>query len=435
MTRDVDNSISLLRARVAGQKASLQGFDLGSTDPIMRRMGITLKSSITTFLVKWYGLRIVPIDHNPDIIICNETNPAIITNLAKKTTSIPLQNRPSIIALCSYHSRFDPAVDLADAKCRVSLVTKPVGPLKLAKTIIHCLDGAPPIISPPADSVLMQGDTSDLSTVFEELKLSPRGGEVLDNTRMAADSDNARKALESPTPNAPTERTAEYPFPSPLEKLGSTTTQTQHDQQIPDPAVIDSPATTSSPTLKESLSLSKEVTPKITPKIKFPTLLVVDDNHINLSLLSTYLNRRKYETVHEARNGLEAVQAVANRLSGYDIIFMDITMPILDGFGATRQIRTIEERRRKKSITYPQTTGQDDKKFGAEKRPPALIIAFTGRSSIEDQTEAVRVGIDLFMTKPVAFKEVGKIIDNWLANKERESLENSSLPANGPAMS
>jgi DNA-binding response OmpR family regulator len=49
-----------------------------------------------------------------------------------------------------------------------------------------------------------------------------------------------------------------------------------------------------------------------------------------------------------------------------------------------------------------------------------LIIAFTGRSSIEDQTEALRVGIDLFMTKPVAFKEVGKIIDNWVANRERE---------------
>ena len=41
-------------------------------------------------------------------------------------------------------------------------------------------------------------------------------------------------------------------------------------------------------------------------------------------------------------------------------------------------------------------------------RNPALIIAFTGRSSIEDQTDAVRVGIDLFMTKPVALKEVGK---------------------------
>jgi DNA-binding response OmpR family regulator len=49
-----------------------------------------------------------------------------------------------------------------------------------------------------------------------------------------------------------------------------------------------------------------------------------------------------------------------------------------------------------------------------------LIIAFTGRSSTDHQTEALRVGFDLFMTKPVAFKELGKIIDNWAGNRDRE---------------
>jgi DNA-binding response OmpR family regulator len=56
-------------------------------------------------------------------------------------------------------------------------------------------------------------------------------------------------------------------------------------------------------------------------------------------------------------------------------------------------------------------------------RNPALIVAFTSRSSIEDQTEAARVGIDLFMTKPVSFKELGKIIDNWAANREVHYME------------
>jgi DNA-binding NtrC family response regulator len=48
---------------------------------------------------------------------------------------------------------------------------------------------------------------------------------------------------------------------------------------------------------------------------------------------------------------------------------------------------------------------------------------FTGRSSIEDQTEAVRVGIDLFTTKPVALKKVGRIIDNWAASRESEERD------------
>jgi CheY-like chemotaxis protein len=156
-------------------------------------------------------------------------------------------------------------------------------------------------------------------------------------------------------------------------------------------------------------------------KLKSPTMLLVDDNQINLRLLSTYLNRRNYEVVHEAQHGLEAVRKVEARPDGYDIIFMDITMPILDGFGATRQIRSIEEGRMKPAAdasTSDQRSGKGQTK-GVEQRNPALIIAFTGRSSIEDQTEAVRVGIDLFMTKPVAFKEVGKIIDNWVANRGR----------------
>ena len=118
---------------------------------------------------------------------------------------------------------------------------------------------------------------------------------------------------------------------------------------------------------------------------------------------------------------------VEARQEGYDIIFIDITMPILDGFGATRQIRAIEEKRKKGAMESMGLGGRDLGVDGARNssealsmaqshtegtRNPALIIAFTGRSSIEDQTEAVRVGIDLFMTKPVALKEVGKIIDN-----------------------
>ena len=123
----------------------------------------------------------------------------------------------------------------------------------------------------------------------------------------------------------------------------------------------------------------------------------------------------------ENRNRLEAVQKVEARQNGYDIVFMDITMPILDGFGATRQIRAIEDTRRRRTLETEKSmvTAIQSSETQSSNSNSALIIAFTGRSSIEDQTEAVRVGIDLFMTKPVAFKEVGKIIDNWVANRER----------------
>ena len=75
----------------------------------------------------------------------------------------------------------------------------------------------------------------------------------------------------------------------------------------------------------------------------------------------------------------------------------------MNGFEATRSIRSHEEARAHNS------------KQG-EAPPPALIIALTGLASSRDQTEAFTSGVDLFMTKPVSFKEVGKFLDNWEAH-------------------
>jgi CheY-like chemotaxis protein len=53
------------------------------------------------------------------------------------------------------------------------------------------------------------------------------------------------------------------------------------------------------------------------------------------------------------------VHRVEARQEGYDIIFIDITMPILDGFGATRQIRAIEEKRKKSAMESIGLGGRD----------------------------------------------------------------------------
>ena len=79
-------------------------------------------------------------------------------------------------------------------------------------------------------------------------------------------------------------------------------------------------------------------------------------------------------------------------------------MPVMNGFEATRAIRDIEDAR-----THNATTN-------GWKPTPALIIALTGLASSRDQTEAFTSGVDLFMTKPVSFKEVGRVLDNWEAH-------------------
>lgn len=93
-----------------------------------------------------------------------------------------------------------------------------------------------------------------------------------------------------------------------------------------------------------------------------------------------------------AENGKIAVDCVTSRKDMYDIILMDIQMPVMNGIEATQRIRAIEKERG---------------------RPRSLIIALTGLNSAQDQAACSKAGVDLFMTKPVSFKEVGKQIEEW----------------------
>lgn len=316
------------------------------------------------------------------------------------------------------------------SSANVGFVAKPVGPLKLARALTQCLEGAPPVATPgllePSSA-----ESTDLSTVFEELSISPHGGERLDNSRMAADSDNARKAIESPTPNATTEKHEEFPFPvEDRPPIVPKTHSMPGDKESLGPLTGGEVLTRASVVLSKmektstatsSMSGTTAATPILStqpslPRLQSPRLLLVDDNKINLTLLRTYMRKRNYDVVDEAENGLEAVKKVKDREEGYDIIFMDISMPVLDGFGATRQIRAIEAARRQKELDKPAGEGKE-----IAMKTPALVIALTGLASSRDQNEAFTSGIDLFLTKPVAFKEVGKMLDNWEANRERDS--------------
>ncbi|RDW88946.1 hypothetical protein BP6252_00978 [Coleophoma cylindrospora] len=422
MSRDTDESVSLLRSRVMGQKVALYGFDSDPEDPIAQEMMQLLKASIINFLANWYGLQVVPYGQKVNFIIANEATPNVISQLSKPTT---LKSKAvPILVLCSHSSRFDREFSQTKAKTNCDFVAKPIGPLKLARALLQVLEGAPvtPGFTADPSASLSPGNT-DLTNVFEELSISP---EVLDNSRMAADSDNARKAIESPTPSAAEEKHAEFPFPvemNPLlPKTHSMSSENESLHTLPGPT-NPKVASVILSSMENSTKVTQSLSPTSIPKVMVPgpRLLLVDDNKINLTLLRTYMRKRKYNVVDEAENGLEAVKKVQEREDlaepGYDIIFMDISMPILDGFGATRQIRAIENSRKEK---VQQSIDEVTAKVNPQLPAPALVIALTGLASSRDQSEAFSCGIDLFLTKPVAFKEVGKLLDNWEANRERE---------------
>ena len=103
-------------------------------------------------------------------------------------------------------------------------------------------------------------------------------------------------------------------------------------------------------------------------------ILLVEDNEMNRDMLSRRLTRNGYEVVI-AVNGQEGVDLATS--SKPDLILMDMSLPVLDGWEATRQVKA-----------NPATKG-------------IPVIALTAHAMVQDKEKALAAGCDEFDTKPV----------------------------------
>ncbi len=106
-------------------------------------------------------------------------------------------------------------------------------------------------------------------------------------------------------------------------------------------------------------------------------ILLVEDNLLNQRIVMFSLKKYNHE-VTIANNGLEAVEKFNEAV--YDVILMDIMMPVMDGLEATVKIREVEEM------------------SNSDKRTP--IIALTANTMDNDRNTCLSYGMDEFMTKP-----------------------------------
>ncbi|OJD38639.1 sensor histidine kinase response [Diplodia corticola] len=154
--------------------------------------------------------------------------------------------------------------------------------------------------------------------------------------------------------------------------------------------------TTAPPLPSQSLHPPPPPAPASPPRN--PHILAVDDNPVNLKILATHLKKMPC-TFATATNGLRAVQQffAAPPERTFDVVFMDISMPVMNGFEATREIRAIEK-------------GRAASRLVDERVKRTLIVALTGLGAESSQKEAFASGVDVYLMKPVPGKKLKEIV-------------------------
>ena len=135
----------------------------------------------------------------------------------------------------------------------------------------------------------------------------------------------------------------------------------------------------------------KRILPAEGSDFKGKSILLVEDNELNSEIAVEILNAYGF-LVDTAENGAEAVKKVKNSTPGkYDLVLMDVQMPVMNGYEATKLIRALDE---------PALAG-------------ITILAMTANAFDEDRKRARECGMDGFLSKPIVIEElIGTLRNN-----------------------
>ncbi len=122
-------------------------------------------------------------------------------------------------------------------------------------------------------------------------------------------------------------------------------------------------------------------------------ILVVEDNITNRLIIQAVLQKLGY-AAEEAFDGIDAMEKMA--VKKYDLVFMDVQMPRLDGFGATKRIRNLNDSKGTSSTS---------------------IIAMTANAMKGDKEECLEAGMNDYISKPISIPAVSKVLSKWLPKK------------------
>ncbi|RPI75557.1 MAG: response regulator [Desulfobacteraceae bacterium] len=138
-------------------------------------------------------------------------------------------------------------------------------------------------------------------------------------------------------------------------------------------------------------------------------ILVVEDYPTNREIIRSYLSGDRY-ALRFAENGQQALEAIRNET--LDLILMDVQMPVMDGFEATRAIRAWEAGHRQAAsvlISPPSSFILHPSSFS-----PIPIIAMTAQVLQEEEEKFYKAGMDDYIGKPFRKKELRALVAKWI---------------------
>lgn len=122
-------------------------------------------------------------------------------------------------------------------------------------------------------------------------------------------------------------------------------------------------------------------------------VLLVEDNYINQQVALEMLKSAGYQ-VELAENGQQALETMQNSAGKFDLILMDCQMPIMDGYEASRKIRSAQ------NVNYD---------------PNIPIIALTANAMKGDQEKCLAAGMNSYLAKPIVAEQLKAEINKWLS--------------------
>ncbi|KAF9000613.1 hypothetical protein BDQ17DRAFT_1426959 [Cyathus striatus] len=345
---------------------SLVGFDT------VHRGIQLLEQTLRNYLVNWWGLKISYGSQLGEIIILNDDTAPIVAATKRRDNS-----RSFVILSAARESPSDnvTVMTIVDDYKRIggfcNILYKPAGPSRLRAILRECLDSLKIARSQGSDGGL---STEHLATGHTGVSIARRNSEENYNRSLSYRMRPSIMPRSSTADHLPMARTLPITFETTEIGKGM-------DKDIMLPTIAVGPGGT---LLKSSVGALD------TSQRRF-RVLVVEDNNILRNLLIKWLSGKGYD-FKDAVDGRDGVD-IYSKDGPFDVVLIDLSMPVLDGVAATSEIRRIEAARRE-SLDHFQ---------------PTRILALTGMSSLEDKRRAFEAGVDGYLVKPVAFKTLDEM--------------------------